>query len=40
MVSCYTLDIPDTVMGISLLAAGNSVPDLVASYRVGNLWRK
>ena len=30
----YTLDIPDTVMGISLLAGGTSVPDLVASVLV------
>ncbi|XP_072050650.1 sodium/potassium/calcium exchanger 5-like [Amphiura filiformis] len=30
----YTLDIPDTVMGISLLAGGTSVPDLIASVLV------
>ncbi|XP_030832474.1 sodium/potassium/calcium exchanger 5 [Strongylocentrotus purpuratus] len=30
----YTLDIPDTVMGISLLAAGTSVPDAIASVLV------
>ncbi|XP_072166614.1 sodium/potassium/calcium exchanger 5-like [Diadema setosum] len=30
----YTLNIPDTVMGISLLAAGTSVPDAIASVLV------
>lgn len=30
----YTLNIPDTVMGISVLAAGTSVPDTVASILV------
>ncbi|XP_041464157.1 sodium/potassium/calcium exchanger 4-like [Lytechinus variegatus] len=30
----YTLDIPDTVMGISLLAGGTSVPDAIASILV------
>ena len=27
----YTFDIPDTVMGITLLAGGTSVPDLLSS---------
>lgn len=29
-----TLDIPDTVMGLTLLAAGTSIPDTIASVLV------
>ncbi len=37
LVLCYTgetLGIPDTVMGLTLLAAGTSIPDTVASVMV------
>ena len=40
MVTGDTLNIPDTVMGLTLLAAGTSVPDMLASLfvaRDGNI---
>ena len=32
----YTLDIPDSVMGLTLIAFGSSVPDAFASLIVAN----
>ena len=34
LVAGDVMDIPDSVMGLTLLAAGNSVPDTLASYFV------
>lgn len=35
-----TLEIPDTVMGLTLLAAGTSIPDTIASVLVTRKGKK